>query len=113
MSAPLPRSAKNSAVRIAESFSATAVVTNWLMLVPSLRVGESGNRVFRTFGERFPAPPHPRTRIDLPFSGCTGRAFMGYRAANASSCSCETGMGAVITAQLTTSEQGGVVSEPS
>ncbi len=29
------RPAKNSAVRIAETFSATAVATNWLMLVPS------------------------------------------------------------------------------
>ena len=33
-----PRSAKKSAVRIADSFSATAVLTNWLMLVPSRRL---------------------------------------------------------------------------
>ena len=35
MSALAARSVKNSAVFIAETFSATAVATNWLMLVPS------------------------------------------------------------------------------
>ena len=35
MSASALRAAKKSAVFMAETFSATAVATNWLMLVPS------------------------------------------------------------------------------
>ena len=38
MWAPAARSVKNPAVFRADSFSATAVVTNWLILVPSARL---------------------------------------------------------------------------
>ena len=50
--------------------------------------------------------------MNRQWSGWTGRAFIGYRAAKASICACETAIGSVITTQLTTSEQGGVVMEP-
>ncbi len=51
-------------------------------------------------------------RTNRRWSGWTGRAFIGYRAAKASTCACATAIASVITTQLTTSEQGGVVREP-
>ena len=52
------------------------------------------------------------SRMNRRWSGWTGRAFIGYRAAKASTCAWETAIDSVITTQLTTSEQGGVVREP-
>ena len=57
-------------------------------------------------------PPRHLIRTNRRWSGWTGRAFIGYRAAKASTCACATAIASVITTQLTTSEQGGVVREP-
>ena len=57
-------------------------------------------------------PPRHLIRMNRRWSGWTGRAFIGYRVAKASTCACATTIASVITTQLTTSEQGGVVREP-
>src|SRR5712691_5093126 len=61
------RSAKNRAVCKAETFSATAVATNWLMLVPSSRLSLS-TASFNDRGSRrgyvlFPSSYDPRYRF--------------------------------------------------
>src|ERR1700761_5417897 len=47
-----------------------------------------------------------------PFNGCSGRAFSGYRFANAAICVGDTSTGVLITSQVTPSVHGGIVSEP-
>lgn len=59
-----------------------------------------------------PSMPHRCTCIDRWFRAWTGRAFIAYSAAKVSICSLEAEIDSVITTQLTTSEQGGVVREP-
>lgn len=48
-----------------------------------------------------------------PFNGCTGRLLRWIMAANAAICVSDISIGAVSTNQLTPSEHGGVVNEPS
>ena len=52
-------------------------------------------------------------RIVRPLSFCTGRLLSLMRRVNAATCSLDSSIGVVMTIQLTPSEQGGVVSEPS
>ena len=52
MSASVARVAKKSALFIAATFSATAVATNWLMLVPSSLL-ISATAAFRDAGRRY------------------------------------------------------------
>lgn len=55
---------------------------------------------------------HLPTNTSLPFTACTGRAFILYSFLNAASCAGEIDTGVFITTYRTSSLQGGVVREP-
>ena len=55
---------------------------------------------------------HGVARISRPFSGCVGRAFIGYICAKRATSALEMDVGVFSTNQVTFSLHGGVVREP-
>ena len=66
----------------------------------------------RLFGHVKALQPHGVARISRPFSGCVGRAFIGYICAKRATSALEMDVGVFSTNQVTPSLHGGVVREP-